>query len=387
MELLKFEIKKLLYGKTAMAAIAIMLCLIILTGVGEVAGYYYTNGTPKTVYEEFVPYIGVTANGYTLKQIRNKYNINLTTNNFSDGLHLRYLETFINMELYRYGKSSINPWYDEKAENPYSLSGILVLLNALEQNGKENTYEYRMRQMQYEMMVSAGGPKVYYTWFWSTQRKAFRDSALLFFIFILLILSPIFTQEYSSGMDSIILSSKNGRRRIVTAKILAGVVFSVIAIILLNVIQLIIYIIFGSASGWNPPLNSLYSFGLAPYKFSIAQYYIVQLLFQVAAGLVLAIVIALISSRLKSSMYTFFIGAIFIIYPPILEGMFKIKGPIYDLSIFHAIFTDNVFVKFKAFNFFGYPVLYPYVLIPFLFIVGILAACLIYKGFLRRDAC
>src|SRR5690606_21533163 len=44
-------------------------------------------------------------------------------------------------------------------------------------------------------------------------------------------ISPIFSKEYSSGMDPFLLSSKYGRSKAVTAKLLAAMIFTLPVIV------------------------------------------------------------------------------------------------------------------------------------------------------------
>jgi ABC-type transport system involved in multi-copper enzyme maturation permease subunit len=60
-------------------------------------------------------------------------------------------------------------------------------------------------------------------------------------------IGTIFSKEYSSGMDQFLLSSKYGRSKAVTAKILASLIFILSVIIV-----------------W-----SLYSFAMATYSFGM----------------------------------------------------------------------------------------------------------------------
>lgn len=68
-------------------------------------------------------------------------------------------------------------------------------------------------------------------------------------------MAPVFAGEYQSGMDSLILTSKNGKNKTVTAKIIASVIFGT-GIFLLDVLGAIAVVLtpYG-IEGWNLPVQ------------------------------------------------------------------------------------------------------------------------------------
>jgi len=98
---------------------------------------------------------------------------------------------------------------------------------------------------------------------WKTLlNKEFIYLFLMIPLFICIIISPTFANEYQTGADSIILSAKNGRGKTVRAKIFAGLVLtSVVYVLSVLFCTGMVFSIFG-IYGWDCDfqLLSLYSF-------------------------------------------------------------------------------------------------------------------------------
>ncbi|GAA0741660.1 ABC transporter permease subunit [Clostridium oceanicum] len=89
----------------------------------------------------------------------------------------------------------------------------------------------------------------YYTG-WSALLKYI--GALFFTLLaIIIIVAPVFSGEYQCGADSIILSSKYGKTKIIKAKIIAAFAFATIIFVLNLIFALAIPLLAFGTSGWN----------------------------------------------------------------------------------------------------------------------------------------
>lgn len=70
-------------------------------------------------------------------------------------------------------------------------------------------------------------------------------------IVLIIVISPIFSDEYTSGMDALILTSKNGRRRCVTAKIIASFLFAFGYTAIILMLSFFMFYIGTGFEGWD----------------------------------------------------------------------------------------------------------------------------------------
>ncbi|MBD5640060.1 hypothetical protein HYI18_15950 [Clostridium botulinum] len=81
---------------------------------------------------------------------------------------------------------------------------------------------------------------------------------------IIITLAPMFAGEYQCGADSIILSSKYGKTKIIKAKIIAAFGFATIIFVLNLIFALAIPLLSFGIDGWNLPIQIQHR--IAPYK-------------------------------------------------------------------------------------------------------------------------
>lgn len=74
-------------------------------------------------------------------------------------------------------------------------------------------------------------------------------------IVLIIVVSPIFSDEYSSGMDALILTSRNGKRQCVKAKIMAAFLFTTSFIILILGLGFSMFLVGGGTAGWDADIQ------------------------------------------------------------------------------------------------------------------------------------
>ena len=72
---------------------------------------------------------------------------------------------------------------------------------------------------------------------------------------ICIVIAPVFSGEYQSGTDAVILSGKYGKTKLTTAKILAALLFGVLAFTLHILVAFAIPLTVFGIDGWNLPLQ------------------------------------------------------------------------------------------------------------------------------------
>ncbi len=216
-------------------------------------------------------------------------------------------------------------------------------------------------------------------------------SVILLSTLILLGLTPVFAEEHSQRTLGLILATKHGKGKLVTAKIMASLTYIGVVFSSLHLVNFFLHwLSYGGLQGWNAPIQSLpisTSFNtlyeLSPFAWDVWQYYAITLSIQFLACVALAFLVLLISMLVKNVMFAFFISGAVIGAPFMFrilsldQGIFKY---INSFSYLEFMKVDNLFQEFIAYNVFGYPVLYPLIL---LFIFVILTALIVFFTYNR----
>lgn len=164
---------------------------------------------------------------------------------------------------------------------------------------------------------------------WKTIMTAFE--LLMFAILaICIIIAPIFSGEYQAGTDAVILSAKYGKTKLTNAKIVAAILFGLIAFTVHIIVAFGIPLAAFGLDGWNLPLQVL---GMTiPYPFTIMQTVLINL------GIIYLILLAMIgltlllSSRMKSP-YLVLVVLVPILFVPMFFSPNGTMG-IYNLTLF-----------------------------------------------------
>lgn len=110
---------------------------------------------------------------------------------------------------------------------------------------------------------------------------------------ICIVLAPVFSGEYQAGTDAVILSAKYGKTKLPTAKIIASLLFGLLAFTLHIIIAFGIPLAAFGVDGWNLPLQIAGT--TVPYPFTFLQATLIGL------GVVYVVLLAMISLTLLLS--------------------------------------------------------------------------------------
>ncbi|MEK3890336.1 hypothetical protein [Bacillus sp. FSL K6-3431] len=188
--------------------------------------------------------------------------------------------------------------------------------------------------------------------------------------FMLIIgISPIFSKEYSSGMDQFLLSSKYGRSKLVTAKLLAAIIFTVSIAIGWIAYSAAISIYSYGSHGWSAPLQSMHEHLNAPYPFTLGESYALMISMHLLAAIALALIIVFVSAICKRILMSLLVSGFIFGLPFVIDVVpgfewleeFGWISSTLNLSIYHLMKVKNQFIAFETYNMFGFPVLYPIV--------------------------
>lgn len=262
-------------------------------------------------------------------------------------------------------------------------------IKKMEQKGIKG-YDYNVKIMEYNMINSTKGPGIYYNTGVSQAADFSASFGMIFMAaMVLLGLSSSFSDEYSLNMDSLILSSRNGRNKTAGAKILSSVIYITVSALFFAAVNVLVNMYFYGSQGWDSPLQSMFKYLMSPYPLDIGQYYLIELLFHVFGLISFGLLVLVISSASRSSLVTMFAGALVYILP-IAAGTLLMGGPswvneIIKFSYSEFVKVESIFKFFKAYNVFGIPVLYPVAALFVMAVLSIICIHYTYKIFRMHE--
>ncbi|EJO5348090.1 ABC transporter permease [Clostridium botulinum] len=283
------------------------------------------------------------------------------------------------------------PFYNEKLDKTshdfkgYKLNELNEDLKELKRAGKENTYEYKNKSAANNMYKKLSEPKFFYAEAWEYINSFAIDSNIAIVVIMLLLgVSPIFSEEYKTKVATIILSSKKGRRECVRAKVLASIIYAIFIAFICNFISTILITKIYGIQGFDAPMQCLYDFSCSPYNFTISQFFGTLFFTSLIGAILFVLLILIISNITKSSMMTFFISGFIFVFPMILQrivGRANIwwKKPLLNLSITQIFNATKIYEVFSTINIFGYPLIYPYFILIYSIVLGILLTYLLHR--------
>lgn len=202
---------------------------------------------------------------------------------------------------------------------------------------------------------------------------------------VAIILSGIFSEEYASGADNLILSSKHGKGLVIGAKLFAAFVISAVLIILLIVISYAETMTVWGTGGADASI--IFIGNIFPYPLTVGQSVLLYCLCMLAACIFFAAVTAMLSALLKAPFNTIVIMAILLIAPMFINV--PDEAPIWVFCLENLLPTNMMAfwgaISEFQFEIFGL-IIPPYVFIP---IFAAAASCFCvyfaYRAFKRHQ--
>ena len=374
--LVKFELKKLFNKK--MNIIVIIVCLFLITLLFSMAGKdflaidksgkSYKGKEAISVRKEQMKEIsGTLTNEKIIKEIEKLQELhndpnNLITNSdgekdFSIEIYNEYLNNRLNL------LTNINRVYAN-----YNTSYITELFN-LNLKEQKDFYETRQQRIEEELNQSYDGKKYTPQEYWlekSNNTKTpfeydfyygysnlYNTYELLIFgvIAICICLASVFAGEYQNGTDKILLTTKYGKSKGVTAKIIASYIFATLVFTIYLIFAIgTIFLMFGTDGG-NLPIQI--SNILSPYALTFFQSLLYNIVISYTVLFGMVGLTLFLSSKLKNPMTVLVIDIAIIMLPVFLsiKSAFGILNKILFLMPYNAIYSNfSQMVSYKLGN-------------------------------------
>ncbi len=201
-------------------------------------------------------------------------------------------------------------------------------------------------------------------------------------IMILIGLATIFVNEKNTGMDQLIYSSTHGRRKSITAKILASIIYVLFVILSWLTFDVLMNMYVYGNGGWDAPVQMISQH--TPYNLTMLEFFLIQTGIHFLVALAFMTLVLLVSVLSKNTLMSFIISASIFILPTISFSI-----PLWDYVLkysFANFITAPDFVNpFHAINMFGIPVLDPLVHYPAIFLISIILLITIYRTIKRKQ--
>lgn len=372
-ELVKFEYRKILRKRSNIITLVLGILLTALSCVGPLMGDYYINGE---VYE---------SNYEGMKKDR-EYARRLAGREISSDLLSETIEAYSHIPIAE-GRYTDTDEYQQYAR-PYSKLQYMIRevydldsFREMSSISKESLYDfYTGRQSIVERIINdttmsskekansisisrkVKTPFIYsytggYTRFFS---QVYVTAFIICFISSICI-APLFAGEYTDRMDSLILSSKYGKNKVIFAKLFTGISFTILLSIVLTIVSYVTVMISFGWDGTGSPIQLFYPLSIVPYTMGkVALMYCILILF---ANLLSSALTMVLSARLKSP----FIVIVIMTMITVLPGFINISQDvlwIYHLSNLMPVRMFNLknIISIFSIDFFGLTI-QPYILI------------------------
>ncbi len=370
LELIKYELHKIFLNKS----LCIVIVIFTLINIINFGGQFYYNNIDKNVVNNYLEEVeGPITDEKVARAVSEvRYAQNASTANTT---------STTKEELFR--RSLYSNLYQKYVV--YEFKRISIA-DAKKHINDTVGYDLRSNALFYNTMTGVQTKDYYYTGGWNYSiGYVYSLGAAMMAVLILLGLSSMFSGEYSSRMDSIILSSKYGKTKLIRAKIAAAVLFIAVLDLIFNLLNLLGNLIIFGTHGWNAPMQCLTSYMYSPYNFTVFQYYLLQLLISLGACIVFGLFVLLISSISKTQVLTFFMCTVTFILPFMVDKVIAIKTPLADLitrfSYTWFMQVERLFSSFKVYNILEHPVFYPVIVVVLLILLAPFCWYFIVKSF------
>ena len=327
-ELVRFELKKMMCRKRTVIVLTLVIIISALSVFRTVIGtYYYTNENGSEI----------AVSRYDEDMIDRKYGEALSGRVIDADLIMEAVEAYkrVPLESGNYTGTSEYQNIARKYSEIYGIVRRVFHLSGVEEfqsltRGQAEQFDAVRRQnMEQAIRNSVAGENVH-----NALQKYLNDApaaltyeyhggyyrfvtimyttAIMAAAAIAIIISGLFSDEYTSGADSLILSSRHGRGLVIGAKLFMAFSVSAVLITLLSAISLIESFIIWGTNGADAALELMAIF---PYPITIGQSALLYFICVLTACIMFAAITALFSAKLKLPFNTIIIMTALLIVP------------------------------------------------------------------------
>ncbi|MGI5892408.1 MAG: ABC transporter permease subunit [Bacillota bacterium] len=403
MELFKYEMKKLLFNKNKLILLAILFAVYATVGFSLATGEFELDSSEqsKQAIQEYKHLLSQNSGTFdALQYAESKAIYEAAVAQFGTGepLAIQINRNPILKFHFRYnsfGERVNTYWNGPEKQNSEDILGVYPIqdkLKELEEANQTDSYEYQYYRERLDTEYCQGEPYFEHAFFWNTLFVMFEGIMVIFLFMMVLIfyISPLFTQEVKTEMDSIILCSAKGRREIVTSKLLSAALASII----ISVVYLIAFFVgiwlgYGDLSGIDAPLRSLGGFGFSALNMTIGGTALFAAGWLIFVAVIFGLALSLISALVKDQSVALGIGIVVLLAGAMSnylgESLRRLAWPFVDFNFGTMPMFNEIFGGYKMYNVLGMPASYGTLAFVICIILGIIAALLTYLAQKKRS--
>ncbi|MCM1167969.1 MAG: ABC transporter permease [Lachnospiraceae bacterium] len=379
-DLVGFEFKKMLCRKRTVIVLALVIIVSAVSVFGTIIGNIY-------YYDESGKEISVS-----------KYSVAMTERRGGEELSGRVIDADLIMEAKAYNTTNkydnfvnvmVTRYFDYDTERFFNLTREQAerfdeirrdkLKSSITSSASENVQKYRL-----ECIDNSPAPLTY-EYFGGYYRfvTIMYTTAIMAGAAIAVMLSGIFSDEYASGADSLILSSRHGKGLVIGAKLFTTFSVSAALITLLSAMSFIETTIVWGPNGANAMLEFVRD--VFPYPIMIGQAVLLYFICMLTACAMFAAITILLSAKLKLPFNTLIITVVLLIVPLFIQ----IDAPVWVYRLINLLPT-NMFTFWNVMGEYQYEifglVVPPYVFLP-IFALTVAAVCsyFAYRAFRKHQ--
>ncbi len=207
------------------------------------------------------------------------------------------------------------------------------------------------------------------------------DMGIVMALFLAIILSPLFAGEWRDNTSSLVLTTKNGWRKIALVKIYTGLLFTVEFFAIISAGNIVSQLFFLGTAGWDMPIQLIKLISVAPMNMLQAEAYEYAFAFLGAIGY--AGVVMLLSAKMRSNVLALLLS-LAVVYGPMMIAEYLPYGVQKALDLIPLAGSSADIFRTNTFHVFGKYIWSPYLLITVPVLIGLLCMPLAVKSWSRR---
>ncbi len=400
MELFLLEHKKL-WRKTS-TKISVFLCFLYLVVFGSILSFqWFSFGSS----DDYTSAFGNNFDGYDMIRKSQEYSLmfggELTDQSLQKmvGDYQDIGAAGVDRELEKTDMHIINSWLGTLYPELLDTGSYKTMMNYVEPGILTGFYERRQNiiedflenngqngdEKEYLLQINAKVKEPFrYEWTegWSNLLGSIvPDMGVVMALFLVIVLSSLFAGEWYNNTSSLLLTTKNGWKKIAFAKIGVGLSFTAEFFAILTAGNLVSQIFFLGTAGWDMPIQTIKLIAIAPMNMLQAEIYEYAFVFLGVIGF--AGVVMFISAKTRSNVLAL-LFSLAVVYGPMMIAEYLPYGVQKALDLIPLVGSGADIFRTNTFCVFGKYVWSPYLLIAVPILVGVLCLPFAVKSWSRR---
>lgn len=400
MELFLLEHKKL-WRKTS-TKISVFLCFLYLVVFGSILSFqWFSFGSS----DDYTSAFGNNFDGYDMIRKSQEYSLmfggELTDQSLQKmvGDYQDIGAAGVDRELEKTDMHIINSWLGTLYPELLDTGSYKTMMNYVELEKLTGFYERRQNiiedflenngqngdEKEYLLQINAKVKEPFrYEWTegWSNLLGSIvPDMGVVMALFLVIVLSSLFAGEWYNNTSSLLLTTKNGWKKIAFAKIGVGLSFTAEFFAILTAGNLVSQIFFLGTAGWDMPIQTIKLIAIAPMNMLQAEIYEYAFVFLWVIGF--AGVVMFISAKTRSNVLAL-LFSLAVVYGPMMIAEYLPYGVQKALDLIPLVGSGADIFRTNTFCVFGKYVWSPYLLIAVPVLVGVLCLPFAVKSWSRR---